>query len=216
MPYLISTVASASHEDQAYVAHTTVRHAVYVSEMHWLGEAGEHPTRECDEYDSHASMAVAYDVLSAGRPVGAIRNISGGVEGKLPVQTYFGIAPANPAATAEVSRFSVLSEYRKTPLMLGLCRWVVHDATTRGIVDLYATVEPGLLASLNAIGFPFEAVSDLKSDVMGAPVLAAHCAVADLVAGVVETDRRFPSRRPLGPYFSREFEEYFDEAEVLS
>jgi N-acyl-L-homoserine lactone synthetase len=210
--YLIKTVSSVDASDIDYLAHGTVRREVYVDEKGWIDAKRLNGDRETDDYDRQAHLAVSYDVLGEGTPCGAIRNIHRGPL-PLPIEQHFDIELDPTRSVAEVSRLAVPTPYRSSVVMLGLCRWVVADALESAVDDLYALVELRLLRALNEIGFPFSMLGPARSGVMGDPVLPVHCLVSDLVPGVARQDALI-SRRPLAPYFSRQYSEHLTNESV--
>lgn len=146
--FQVGPVASAADRD----AHGGIRHEVYVEEQGWL-PAAQVPI-EFDALDQQATLVLAR--AADGRPVGSARVIHQGPL-PLPVQlTPFNVELDPTRRAVEISRLAVRTEHRGDPdllaAMFGCILQVVCDASAD---DVYALVEPPLLATAQAFGFPF-------------------------------------------------------------
>lgn len=196
--FLVKTVAKNVSADPDFVAHGQVRYEVYVEEKKWVPAAGLPDHRETDPLDEIAKCAVAYDALAEGEPAGAIRNIPRNGT-PLPVEDHFGVEVDPERKAIEVSRLAIPRSKRGSLVIHGLFKWVVQEALSDGVEDLYAIVEQGLLETLNGFGFPFVALTP-PTQYFDGLTMAAHCRADRLIAGVEEQDE-LRHRRPLAPFF---------------
>lgn len=141
-----------------------------------------------DEYDEYSTHLLAAD--AAGDDVGCSRLIDGRDERPLQVTDLFGIE-AHPRSS-ETSGTAVTTAYRKSWVSLGLYRAMSAIATERGHEYGYAIVEPPYLASLRALGYPFEVVSEPKV-VYGKSNFAAVFRRGDLLESMRAADGPFSS-----------------------
>lgn len=152
-----------------------------------------------DQYDDHAVHVLATD--DAGADVGCTRMIEPDEGRPLQVTTMFDIDPL--PNSYESSGSAVVPELRKSWVSLGLYRATFAIAGDRGYEHTYAIVEPPYLASLRAIGFPFEVISD-ERHVFGHPNVAAVYERRDLLASMDA------ATSPLAPIVARYFHQPFE------
>lgn len=118
---------------------------------------------EFDDYDKDSIHFIAYSNKHV--PIGTVRLIMGTVEG-YPTENEFNLKPIVdkiPKETiAEVSRFLVVPEYRKTLLMVDLCKTVYLFSKRKEIFFLLGCVESWFLESLNKIMGPIDIISQPK------------------------------------------------------
>jgi len=117
------------------------------------------------------------------------------------VTDLFGITPLS--RSSEASGTAVVAPYRKSWVSLGLYRALLDIAVERQHEHRYSIVEPRYLASLRALGYPYEVVGE-PLNVFGHPNVAAVYPVADLLPSMQKADG--PNASVIHRYFSRPFE----------
>lgn len=118
---------------------------------------------ECDKYDGDSIHFIVYDTKK--KPVGTVRLILQTDNG-FPTEDEFMlesiVKKIQPKTIAEVSRFLVVPEYRKSLLMVDLCKTVYLYSKKNGIDFWVGCVENWFLDSLNRLLGPIDVVSQPK------------------------------------------------------
>ena len=174
---------SLKEQTEAYA----IRYRVYCEETAFLPSEGHPDHLERDRYDAHALQCLLIHRAS-DKPVGTVRLVlprANQPHCDLPARM---LAPALDllpesqlprAQTAEISRFSIIPEFRKRAgdrlypdseqlepqmdvrrmvpnMTLGLMSGIVEMAIEQGISHLCAIIDPALLRILRGLGLRFE------------------------------------------------------------
>ena len=161
-----------------------------------------------DQYEDHSVHVLASD--EHGADIACTRLIDGSDGAPLPVTDLFGLTPRS--RSSEASGTAVVPPYRKSWVSLGLYRALYEIAVDREHEHRYAIVEPRYLASLRALGYPYEVVGG-PLNVFGFPNIAGVYPVADLLPSMQQADG--PQASVSFRYFSRPFEWSLTEEDVL-
>jgi N-acyl-L-homoserine lactone synthetase len=152
-----------------------------------------------DQYEEYSTHLLAAD--DSGTDIACSRLIDGGDDRPLQVADLFGIETL--PRSSETSGTAIVPGFRKSWATLGLYRAMSEIAVDRGHEHGYAIVEPPYLASLRALGYPFEVISE-PMDVFGHSNVAAVFRRGDLL------DSMGRAEGPYAPiilrYFSKPFE----------
>jgi N-acyl-L-homoserine lactone synthetase len=152
-----------------------------------------------DAYEDHSVHVLASD--AHGTDVACTRLIDGSDGAPLQVADLFGITPLSHPS--EASGTAVVAPYRKSWVSLGLYRALFEIAVDRKHEHRYAILEPRYLASLRALGYPYQVVGE-PMNVFGFPNIAGVYPVADLLASMEQADG--PQASVTFRYFSRTFD----------
>jgi hypothetical protein len=161
-----------------------------------------------DPYEDHSVHVLASD--DHGVDIGCTRLIDGSDGAPLQVTDLFGITPLS--RPSEASGTAVVAAYRKSWVSLGLYRALFEIALDRRHEHRYAILEPRYLASLRALGYPYEVVSE-PMDVFGFPNVACVYPLADVLASMQKADG--PSASVIYRYFARPFGWTLTEQDLL-
>jgi len=161
-----------------------------------------------DAYERHSVHVLASD--DHGVDIGCTRLIDGSDGAPLQVTDMFGITPLS--RPSEASGTAVVASYRKSWVSLGLYRALFEIAVDRGHEHRYAILEPRYLASLRALGYPYEVVGE-PMDVFGYPNIAGVYPLADLLASMQKAEG--PSASVIYHYFARPFGWTLTEKDLL-
>jgi hypothetical protein len=161
-----------------------------------------------DQYEGHSVHVLASD--EHGADIACTRLIDGSDGAPLQVTDLFDIAPRS--RSSEASGTAVVAPYRKSWVSLGLYRALYEIAVDRKHENRYAILEPRFLASLRALGYPYEVVGE-PLNVFGFPNIAGVYPVADLLPSMQQADGSQAS--VTFHYFSRPFEWTLTEEDVL-
>lgn len=180
--FQVRIARSLEEQLQAYA----IRYRVYCEETHFLPSEGHPDHLERDRYDEHALQCLLIHRAS-DKPVGTVRLVLPRVAQPhcdLPARM---LAPALDllpdsqlprAHTAEISRFSIIPEFRKRAsdrlypdseasdqmdmrrlvpnMTLGLMSGIVEMAIENGMSHICAIIDPALLRILRGLGLRFE------------------------------------------------------------
>lgn len=161
-----------------------------------------------DQYEDHSVHVLASD--EHGADIACTRLIDGSDGAPLPVADLFDITPRS--RSSEASGTAVVPPYRKSWVSLGLYRALYEIAVDRKHEHRYAIVEPRYLASLRALGYPYEVVAG-PLNVFGFPNVVGVYPVADLLPSMQQADG--PQTSVSFRYFSRPFEWTLTQEDVL-
>ena len=161
-----------------------------------------------DQYEGHSVHVLASD--EHGADIACTRLIDGSDGAPLQVTDLFGITPLS--RPSEASGTAVVAPYRKSWVSLGLYRALFEIAVDRKHEHRYAILEPRYLASLRALGYPYEVVGE-PLNVFGFPNIAGVYPVADLLASMQQADG--PQASVTYRYFARPFEWTLTEEDLL-
>ena len=160
-----------------------------------------------DQYDDYSTHLLATD--DDGVDIGCCRMIDGGLDRTLPVTDLFGVERL--PHSYESSGTAVAPTHRRTLVSLGLYRAMSALADERGYEYGYAIVEPPYLASLQGLGYPYEAISEPRH-VFGFPNVAAVFRRRDLLPSMAAADGPFAS--VVLRYYQRPFDWTLTENDV--
>jgi hypothetical protein len=105
-----------------------------------------------------------------------------------------------------------VAPYRKSSVSLGLYRALFEIAVDRKHEHRYAILEPRYLASLRALGYPYEVVGE-PLNVFGFPNIVGVYPVADLLPSMQQADGAQVA--VTYRYFARPFEWTLTEEDLL-
>ena len=161
-----------------------------------------------DRYEDHSAHVLASD--GHGADIACTRLIDGSDGAPLQVTELFGITPRS--RPSEASGTAVVAQYRKSWVSLGLYRALFEIAVERKHEHRYSILEPRYLASLRALGYPYEVVGE-PLNVFGFPNIAGVYPVADLLPSMQKSDG--PHASVTYRYFARPFEWTLTEEDLL-
>ena len=160
-----------------------------------------------DEYDDHSVHVLATD--DQGVDIGCTRLIDGSDGAPLQVTDLFGLTPLS--RSSEASGTALVPHHRRSWASLGLYRALYEIAVERGHEHRYSIVEPPYLASLRALGYPYEVVGE-PQHVFGHENLACVYPLADLLPAMKAATN--PRAAIAYRYFSQPFSWTLTEEDV--